>query len=137
MKSSGSESERLLIMQPTAVLLECSELTDNDLEALKSFLEGNEAVDGVTVGYLAMFEESEPSALIEIHAAASPLILTVHLLKDHWAAITGGVTTTVKTVSWVKKRIKAFNKARNAKYDFKPLYDADGNVYKLIKVLKA
>lgn len=130
-------------MLPTAVLLECSDLTRDDLEDLKTFLEADDAVGDVTVGYLEMFEESEPNAPIEIHAAAAPFIFAVHILKDHWTTITGvagaittGVTTTARTASWVKKKIKAFNDSRDAKYDFKPLYDAEGNVHKLVKVPK-
>lgn len=127
-------------MQPIAVLLECAELTDDDLEDLKNFLEVDEAVDHVTIGYLAMVD-SGLNAPIEIHAAAAPFIFSVHILRKHWEAITvvagavtGGVTMRVNAASWVKKKTNAFNDSRDAKYDQESLYDAERDVHRLVKV---
>jgi hypothetical protein len=126
---------------PPVLHLEASELDDNELEELKNFLEAEDAVDSVSVGYLDMFEESEPQGPIELQAAAAPFILTVHFLQAHWKEIAGysatattAVQNAAKLTAWIRKRINAFNESRRVKYDLTPLYDADGNVHKLVKI---
>jgi hypothetical protein len=119
------------------VLLNCTPLTDDELEDFRNFLKSQAPVETVVVGHMAMFEESSPpDRAIRIQAAAAPLLLAVHFARAHWSALGAGIVGTAKSVDWVSKRVKEWSAGRKEKYDYKPLYDGNDKVIKLVKIRK-
>jgi hypothetical protein len=121
------------------VRISTADLTDQEAQALKEFLELDKNIESVKVGP----EPSEPEyrfLTFDIQAAAEPAQLIVKLLKDNKDLIgtLGGVvaiaTPVVSSVRYVLNRIERFRRTRNSMSLKVPIYDPGGNIIKWVRM---
>lgn len=125
-----------------SIEIDCTELSDKELNSLSQFLGDLPAIENVGVSISGIVDDlyDEDDKPISLRASAEPFYLTVHFLMKHWGAIVGagtGASEVARVCYWVAQRFSEWNKARDAMYDFKPIYDADSKVLSIIKVKKS
>jgi hypothetical protein len=131
------------------VRISTNELTNQEIESIRQFLEKDPQVESVVVGPLATFIEPPkdgPSTAadhdgslfltIEIHAAAEAGALIINFLKDNKDAIGAGASLATPVVlgcKYVLEKVTEYSKKRDSKITKIPIYDPKGNVIKWAK----
>ena len=148
MQHSSSKHRRQRSAQSGIVRISTADLTDQEAQALKEFLELDKNIESVKVGPLEMIAEPPPEPsepeyrflTFDIQAAAEPAQLIVKLLKDNKDLIgtLGGVvaiaTPVVSSVRYVLNRIERFRRTRNSMSLKVPIYDPGGNIIKWVRM---
>lgn len=147
MQHSSSKHRRQGSAQNGIVRISTADLTDQEAQALKEFLELDKNIESVKVGPLETIAESPPEPsepefrflTFDIQAAAEPAHLIVKLLKDNkdfieaLGAVVAIATPAAVGARYVLNQIERFRKTRSSMSLKVAIYDPRGNIIKWVK----
>jgi hypothetical protein len=131
-KTSNADTSRCVLIDATA-------LSEEEFTLLVDFLQEDPAIESVNPSSLNMRSDYPPSPqlpndgyILEIQAAAEPVWLSVSFLAAT-ASTVAQLTSLGKHVDYLIEKIKTLRNRHGKKFAHVPIYDAEGNVVRMVK----
>jgi hypothetical protein len=143
---------------PRSVRINVTHLTDEEMETLAHYLRKDPNIGEVLIAAMDTVAAPRPSRTVTspsgkavtyfltIEASVQPIFLVVQFVHEHWELLKAA-NEALKTGTeakgafeagnYIVKKIKAFIKNRKEKFEYAPIYGANGDIVLSVKKKKS